>query len=296
MKNLLEISQLSSNTAQQLIDRALVFKQATDYPAYKDYAVANLFYENSTRTRVSFELAAKHLQMPVINVDMQHSSEQKGETVEDTVKTLSAMGISTFVVRHAEEKIHQRLANILPPNAHIINAGDGKNAHPSQSILDMTTIYEKKPDLSKLKIVILGDILHSRVAGSFMALSKILGVGELVLIAPDQLQVANPIYGTKTNNIDSGLQDADVVMCLRVQKERFSQNEHLDLEKYRQKYMLTTDRLKIAKPNSLVLHPGPMNRGIEIDDAIADGPQSLIYEQVKNGVFARMAILEAVLD
>ena len=227
---------------------------------------------------------------------MQHSSEQKGETVEDTVKTLSAMGISTFVIRHSEEKIHHRLVNILPPNAHMINAGDGKNAHPSQSILDMTTIYEKKPDLSKLKIVILGDILHSRVAGSFMALSKTLGVGELVLIAPDQLQVAQPIYGTKTNHIQSGLQDADVVMCLRVQKERFSQDEQLDLEKYRQKYMLTTEQLKLAKPDALVLHPGPMNRGIEIDDSVADGSQSLIYEQVKNGVYARMAILEAVLD
>tara|TARA_Y100000588_G_scaffold347559_1_gene396466 strand:- start:1294 stop:2184 length:891 start_codon:yes stop_codon:yes gene_type:complete len=296
MKNFIEIEQLSARSAQQLIDRGLVLKHATDYPSYQYYAVANLFYENSTRTRVSFELAAKHLQMPVINMDINHSSEQKGEVIEDTLKTLSAMGVSIFVIRHPLENIHHQLIDVLPCNAHIINAGDGKRAHPTQSILDMMTIYEKKPDLHQLKIAILGDIKHSRVAGSFMALSQLLGVGELMLIAPEQLHIQHSKFGTKTTDIEAGLEDADVVMCLRVQKERFSQDEKLDLADYQQHYTLNSERLKKAKPDALVLHPGPMNRGIEIDGVVADGAQSLIYEQVKNGVYARMAVLETVLD
>ena len=162
MNNFLEISQLSRDEAETLIHNALSFKSRVDYPSYSQYTVANLFYENSTRTRVSFELAANHLNMPVINLDLQTSSESKGEVIEDTVRTLAAMGVSVFVIRHSQEGLPSSLASSLMNNTHIINAGDGRHAHPSQAILDMVTIAAHKPDLSKLKVAIVGNIRHSR--------------------------------------------------------------------------------------------------------------------------------------
>ncbi|MCL9685423.1 aspartate carbamoyltransferase catalytic subunit [Legionella maioricensis] len=295
MNHFLEISQLSRQQIESILQRALAFKQQAHYPSYSQHTVANLFYENSTRTRVSFQMAANHLSMPVINLDLQNSSENKGEIIEDTIQTLAAMGIQYFVIRHKQEGIQQQLANTLGNAVHIVNAGDGTHAHPSQAILDMMTIIEQKPQLDQLKIAVLGNIKHSRVANSFQSICNKLGVGELVLIAPEIWQPQSLDYGRVTNNLVEGLTDADVVICLRVQRERLMETEHLDLESYRRDFALTQKSLAYAKPYAMVMHPGPMNRGVEIDTDVADGNHSFILKQVANGVYARMAIFESLI-
>lgn len=295
MKHFLEISQLTRQQIEALLQRAINFKQHRSVPSYSQHTIANLFYENSTRTRVSFELAAQHLSMPVINLDLHHSSESKGEAVEDTIKTLSAMGIDCFVIRHKQEGLQQQLANNLGDSVHIINAGDGTHAHPSQAILDMMTILEQKPHIDKLKIAVLGNIKHSRVANSFQCICEQLGVGELVLVAPDLWQPETVHFGRVTSNLRDGLSDADVVISLRVQRERLSETEHLDLASYREQFALTQKSLAYAKSDAMVMHPGPINRGIEIDSDVADSAQSFILQQVANGVYSRMAIIEALI-
>ena len=296
MKHFLDINQLSCQDINELIQRALIFKAANlPYPSYSQYPVVNLFYENSTRTRVSFELAAKHLSMPVINLDLQSSSESKGETIEDTVKTLAAMGIKLFVIRHSETGLPKKIAEACGSNLHIINAGDGTNAHPSQAMLDMMTIIERKPQLSDLKIAIVGDIRHSRVANSLQQICAKLDVGELVLVAPKLWQPTIVHHGRVTTSLQDGLANADVVIGLRVQRERLSTNEHLNLDSYRQEYALTAENLANIKKDAMIMHPGPVNRGVEIDNEIVDGPHSYVLQQVNNGIFMRMAILEHLL-
>lgn len=296
MKHLLEISLLTPNDIQFILKRAADFKANTLYPRYTDKVMANLFYENSTRTRVSFELAAKRLGLTVINMDLQNSSEAKGEIIEDTLQTLRAMGIDLFVIRHHQEGIQAQIAKHLGEQVNIINAGDGTHAHPSQALLDMMTILENKPDLSSLKIALVGNIRHSRVANSLQVIAQALGVAELRLIAPKTWQPEKLIYGQVTDSLKEGLFDADVVIALRVQKERLEESARIDLSQYRQEYAITEASLKYAKPDAIVMHPGPINRGIEIDSAVADGPQSRILDQVTNGVFVRMAILELLLN
>jgi aspartate carbamoyltransferase catalytic subunit len=295
MNHFLEISELSRQQIDSLLKTALMFKQQNSYPAYPSHPVAFLFYENSTRTRVSFEMAAKHLSMPTIHLDMASSSESKGETIEDTLENLAAMGIKQAVVRHQQNGIQQRLAQQLGPKIHIINAGDGTQGHPSQALLDLMTILEKKPNVSQLKVAILGNIRHSRVANSFQHIAKTMGIGELVLIAPEVWQPEIIHYGQSTTQLSEGLANADVIMCLRVQRERLEDSDQMDLNFYRNHYALTAKHLSYAKPDAMVMHPGPMNRGIEIDDEIADGPQSVILKQVSNGVYARMAIFDALV-
>lgn len=296
MNHFLEVSQLSLLQVETLIQRALRFKNNLPYPNYSQFTVANLFYENSTRTRVSFELAAQHLSMPVINLAMQNSSESKGEVIEDTIKTLAAMGISLFVVRHPQEGMAQQLSRICSDSMHIINAGDGTHAHPSQALLDIMTIIEKKPKLKQLKIALVGNIRHSRVANSLQAICALMGVGELMLVAPTLWQPLAPIYGQMTTSLQEGLTDADVVICLRVQRERLLANEELDLAVYRRDYALTEAALTYAKADVMVMHPGPINRGVEIDAHVADGPHAFILQQISNGVYMRAAILEALIQ
>jgi aspartate carbamoyltransferase catalytic subunit len=295
MNHFLEISQLSLVDIKALNERALVFKNNQILPSYPQGKMVNLFYENSTRTRVSFELAAKNLSMSVVNMDLQRSSENKGETIEDTFRNLSAMGLNLFVVRHTEEGLPQKLANLNMPGVHVINAGDGTHAHPSQAMLDVMTIIEKKPKLQQLKIAIVGNLRHSRVANSLQHVCAQLGVRELTLVSPTIWQPSSVHYGRVTSSLRDGIEDADVVICLRVQRERLLDNEHLDLASYQREYALTTNQLAYAKPDAIVMHPGPMNRGIEIDSDVADGPQSCILQQVQNGVYMRMAILERLL-
>ncbi|MCA0403316.1 MAG: aspartate carbamoyltransferase catalytic subunit [Proteobacteria bacterium] len=296
MKHFLTISDLNSTDIESLLERAFYFKQKKVVPSFNEFSVANLFYENSTRTRVSFELAASHLGMKPINLDLQSSSEAKGELIIDTLSTLSAMGIQLFVIRHRENGLQEKMAHHFKNALSIINAGDGQHAHPSQAMLDLMTIVEKKPNLSVLKIAIVGDILHSRVANSLQALFKKIGIAELRLIAPPLWQPKERIYGELSHSLAEGLDDADVIITLRVQKERLLSEEHLDLEHYRRNFALTNESLSLAKKDAIVLHPGPINRGVEIDSDVADGEKSLILEQVTNGVFMRMAILEACAD
>lgn len=295
MNHFLEISQLSRQQIESILQRAIYFKKNNHYPSYEKNTVAHLFYENSTRTRVSFELAANRLSMPVVNLDLQSSSETKGEVIEDTVRTLAAMGIQFFVIRHEQEGLQQSLAEKMDDCIHIINAGDGTHAHPSQALLDMMTIIEQKPRLDQLKIAILGNIRHSRVANSFQCICAQLGVGELVLVAPELWQPRTVHYGRVTHNLHDGLNDADVVICLRVQRERLLESDHMDLNSYRRDFALTKEGLTYAKPDVMVMHPGPMNRGIEIDSEVADGANSYILRQVANGVFVRMAIFDALI-
>ena len=295
MKHLLNIKQLTHHEITSLIQRALHFKHNPIYPCYSHCTLANLFYENSTRTRVSFELAANHLGVHVVNLALQQSSESKGEVIEDTIKTLSAMGIQLFVMRHKQNGLPQLMSDACSSAMHIINAGDGTHEHPSQALLDMMTIMQYMPQLEKLKIAIVGDVLHSRVANSLQSLCALMKVRELVLVAPEIWHsTVRSSYGSITSSLRQGLQDADVVIALRVQKERLQINETMDLAAYHSEYAITQTSLAWAKPDAIVLHPGPLNRGIEIDSGVADGPRSRILEQVKNGVFIRMAILEAL--
>lgn len=294
MKHLLEINRLSYDDVMKLIQRALQFKQATIYPNYPKHTLANLFYENSTRTRVSFELAAYHLGMHVVTMDIQQSSEQKGEMIEDTIHTLAAMGITFVVLRHRQNGLPQAIAAGVPDGVHVINAGDGTHAHPSQALLDLMTIVEQKPNLDRLKITIVGDLLHSRVANSLQTLCALLGVGELVLVAPEVWHPHVVHYGRVTTSLHDGLTNADVVIALRVQRERLAKGLDMDMARYHDDYAITRERLDEAKDDVMMMHPGPINRGIEIDSDVADGPQSFILQQVHNGVFMRMAILDAL--
>ncbi len=295
MKHFLAINQLSYEDILHLLNRAVYFKSQAQYPQFPSLALANLFYEPSTRTRISFEMAAKNLGIRVVNVDLARSSETKGEMIEDTIHNLFAMGIQLFVMRHSQNGLPQAMASACVSGVHVLNAGDGTHEHPSQAMLDILTIMLQKPHLSSLKIAIVGDVLHSRVANSLQSLCAVLGVGELALVAPEIWHPkVKPTYGSVTASLQDGLRDADVVIALRVQRERLQADETLDLKTYHAAYALTKTSLAWAKPDVMVMHPGPMNRGIEIDSDVADGSHSYILEQVKNGVFMRMAILEAL--
>ncbi|STX28132.1 aspartate carbamoyltransferase [Legionella beliardensis] len=295
MNHFLEISQLTTSHIERLLKRAMLFKQTGNYPNFSSYKLANLFYENSTRTRVSFELAANHLSIYSVNLALAASSEAKGEIIEDTIHTLAAMGIDLFVIRHKQEGIQQHLAEHINSNIHIINAGDGKHAHPSQAMLDLMTIMEYKPNLEQLKIAIVGDLRHSRVANSLQCLFALMSVKELVLVAPSMWQPSQVHYGRVTNSLKDGLAEADVVICLRIQNERLTEDESIDLDVYRANYAITSQALCNAKNDVMVMHPGPINRGVEIESDVADGPHSAILHQVANGVFMRMAIIESLL-
>jgi aspartate carbamoyltransferase catalytic subunit len=269
-------------------------------PASRDLAgitVANLFTEPSTRTRVSFELAAKRLGADVVNLEVQLSSRAKGESMLDTIYTLEALHVDVLVIRDAEEGIPGLVADHVRPHVSVLSAGEAHVAHPTQGLLDALTIQQRKPDLSQLAIAIVGDVRHSRVARSAYDILTTLGVGELRIVAPP---VFMPEPGefpgcARHTTLAKGLKDADVIMMLRIQKERMSQASLPDADRYFAKYGLTPERLQLAKPDAIVMHPQPMNRGIEIASDVADGPQSVIRDQVRNGVAVRMAILAEVI-
>jgi aspartate carbamoyltransferase catalytic subunit len=268
--------------------------------ALRGRTVVNLFFEPSTRTRASFTLAARRLGAEVLDFDPEGSSAAKGETLEDTLLNLQAMGADAFVVRHAEPGIHARLARVARPGVAVINAGEANISHPTQGLLDALTIRRcKGKDFARLTVAIVGDILHSRVAASATTALMALGVGELRLVAPPELLPPDSRIRAHrvVNDLDAGVAGCDVVMMLRVQRERLaSTGVHVPTgAEYRQRWGLSAERLRRAKPDCIVMHPGPVNRDVELASEVMDGPQSVILDQVANGVAVRMAVLEELL-
>ena len=265
-------------------------------PALRGKTVAWLFYEDSTRTRLSFETAAKRLSADVLNLNINASSTSKGESLLDTINNLSAMSADMFVVRHASSGAPYLIAEHVAPHVHVINAGDGRHAHPTQGLLDMYTIRHFKKDFTNLTVAIVGDILHSRVARSDIHALTTLGVPEVRAIGPRTLLPSGlEQMGVRVfHNMEEGLKGVDVVIMLRLQNERMSGALLPSAQEYFKAYGLTPERMALAKPDAIVMHPGPMNRGVEIDSAVADGPQSVILNQVTFGIAVRMAVMGIV--
>ena len=260
-------------------------------------SVANLFFEPSTRTRASFDLAGKRLGADVLNLDVNTSSRKKGESILDTIYTLEAMRVDIMVVRDASAGVPAYIARHVEPHVSILNAGESDVSHPTQGLLDVLTMRQHKHDFANLAVAIVGDIRHSRVAMSAYHALTTLGVGELRLIsppvlAPEEDKVRGAII---SDSLAEGLKDADVVMALRIQRERIGNLDGIPgIDEYFANYGISHESMKFAKPDAIVMHPGPMNRGIEIEGALADGPTSVITKQVTNGVAVRMAVLDRV--
>jgi aspartate carbamoyltransferase catalytic subunit len=284
------------DTAQQFVAVSDSDREVKKVPLLRGTNVFNLFFENSTRTRTTFELAAKRLSADVVNLDIQTSSTAKGETLLDTIDNLVAMQADIFVVRHKTTGAAVEVAQHLPPHVHVINAGDGTNQHPTQGLLDMYTMRHYKQDFSKLKVAIIGDIVHSRVAKSNIHALTTLGCKEIRAIGPESLLPKDlNMMGVKIfNNIEEGLKDVDVVMTLRIQKERMESHQIPQGEEFFKHWGLTKERLQLAKADAIVMHPGPMNREVEIASDVADGPQAVILKQVTFGIAVRMAVMSIV--
>ena len=259
--------------------------------------VGNLFFEPSTRTRASFDLAGRRLGADVLNLDVNTSSRKKGESILDTIYTLEAMAVDVMVVRDAGAGIPAYIARHVRDHVCVLNAGEADASHPTQGLLDLLTIRQHKADFAALTVAIVGDIRHSRVARSAAHGLRTLGVGDLRLISPPAMAADDDdlAFATVTDSLEDGLRDADVVMALRIQKERIDDLDSvLSVDDYVAGYGINEERMRAARPDAIVMHPGPMNRGIEIDGALADGRRSVITRQVTNGVAVRMAVLAHV--
>jgi aspartate carbamoyltransferase catalytic subunit len=303
LRHLLQLRGLSRGFITELLDRAEFYQTPVGTPPARDTilegrTVANLFFEPSTRTRASFELAARRLNADVLNLDVNMSSRAKGESLLDTIYTLQAMQVDIFVVRDASAGIPEYISGNVMPHVSVLNAGEADASHPTQGLLDLLTIRQNKGRLDGLTVTIIGDIAHSRVARSISEGLSIMGDNEIRLVAPEGLQPDMTLYpGAQfDHNIDVAIEGADVVMALRIQKERMSGTEGLISEdEYTEQFGLTAARLKLAKDDAIVMHPGPMNEGIEIDPEVAHGVRSVINQQVTNGVAVRMALLFGVV-
>ncbi len=298
LKHLLSIEGLPNRILTQILDTAESFvgiaeREVKKVPLLRGKTVCNIFFENSTRTRTTFEIAAKRLSADVINLNVNTSSQAKGETILDTVDNLIAMHADIFVVRHAQSGAAHLIAQHVAPHIHVINAGDGRHAHPTQGLLDVFTIRRYKPDMHNLRVAIVGDILHSRVARSEIHALTTLGVPEVRVIAPKTLlpQQVEKLGVQVFHDMKSGLKDVDVVMMLRLQNERMNGAMLPSAQEYFKTYGLTQEKLNFAKSDAIVMHPGPMNRGVEIDSTVADGHQSVILPQVTYGIAVRMAVM-----
>lgn len=302
LRHLLTLDGLGRSRIDALLDRAAALRTAwrsgAPLPRLLDQrTVVNLFFEASTRTRTSFELAARRLGAQVVNFDIASSSTSKGETLEDTLATLEAMDADAFVVRHRENGTPARLA-AHARRAAVLNAGDGNHAHPTQGLLDLLTLRDHKGHVDGLEVAICGDIRHSRVARSDAQGLRALGAASVRLCGPRELLPAPDDFPGCSigEDFDAALEGVDAVIMLRIQKERIEGLPGLDGQRYFERYGLTAERLARARPGAIAMHPGPMNRGIEIASDVADGAQSVVLEQVANGIFVRMAVLAELLQ
>ncbi|MGR9115140.1 MAG: aspartate carbamoyltransferase catalytic subunit [Gammaproteobacteria bacterium] len=303
LKHFLSIEGLSKTLLTEILDTAESFAGMSEHhvkkvPILRGKTIVNLFFENSTRTRTTFELAAKRLSADVININIATSATSKGESLLDTIRNLEAMFVDMFVVRHATSGAAHFIAEHTAPHISVINAGDGQHSHPTQAMLDMFTIRQIKKDFAPLKVAIIGDILHSRVARSQILALNTLGVAEVRVIAPKTLLPAHveTLGVTVSHNLTDGLKDIDVIIMLRLQKERMTSALLPSESEYFKCFGLTPEKLKTAKPDAIVMHPGPINRGVEIDTRVADGPQSVILRQVSNGIAVRMAVISMAMQ
>jgi aspartate carbamoyltransferase catalytic subunit len=297
IKHFLSLASYSSHDLHSLLERAHYFSLHQNQPdkihhILSQKVIANLFYEPSTRTRCSFEIAAKRLGAEVVNFVPENSSAKKGETVYDTLKTMEALGAEALVLRHSDDKVFDSLAPRF--NVPLINAGAGKLEHPSQGLLDLLTLKQEFGTLAGLKVAVCGDIKHSRVAGSLMVAAPIFGVN-VHLCGPTPLLPHATSANVQVSSFDEILPEVDAVMMLRIQLERHESLE-LDQMTYHKQFGMNSDRVKRMKSGSIILHPGPFNRGVEISDEVVEHPQSRIFKQVSNGVAARMAILEWAIN
>ncbi|GAB3261658.1 aspartate carbamoyltransferase catalytic subunit [Chitinimonas naiadis] len=301
--HLLSTEGLPARILRQILDKAAGYVAAGEAGEKKHADLAgksvfNLFFENSTRTRTTFEIAQKRLSADVHSLNIQASSTAKGETLLDTIHNLEAMGADMFVVRHAESGAPFLIAKHVKPGVAVVNAGDGRHAHPTQALLDMYTIRHFKGDFQNLTVAIVGDILHSRVARSQIHALTTLGCPELRVIGPKTLlprdveQLGVHVY----HELREGLKGVDVVIALRLQNERMNGALLPSANEFNQCYGLSREKLALANPGAIVMHPGPMNRGVEIDSAVADGPQSVILDQVTFGIAVRMAVMSTLSE
>jgi aspartate carbamoyltransferase catalytic subunit len=298
LRHLLTIEGLPPEILIQILDIAASFVSVTErevkkVPLLRGKAIFNLFFEPSTRTRTTFEIAAKRLSADVVNLNIATSSQTKGETLLDTVANLSAMHADMFIVRHAQSGAAHLIARNVGPHIHVVNAGDGRHAHPTQALLDMFTIRHYKGGFNHLRVAIVGDVLHSRVARSEIHALTTLGVPEVRVIGPRTLvpQQVEQLGVRAFHDMQAGLRDVDVVIMLRLQNERMDGALLPSAQEFFKYYGLTPDKLAGARPDAIVMHPGPMNRGIEIDSSVADGRQSVILPQVTFGIAVRMAVM-----
>ncbi|HRL97039.1 aspartate carbamoyltransferase catalytic subunit [Comamonas denitrificans] len=299
--HLLSPEGLSRDILTHILDTASNFVSVNDrevkkLPLLRGKSVFNLFFENSTRTRTTFDIAAKRLSADVFTLDIGRSSTAKGETLLDTIDNLSAMAADIFVVRHSESGAPYLIAKHVAPHVHVVNAGDGRHAHPTQGLLDAYTIRHYKKDFTQLRVAIVGDVLHSRVARSDIHALLALGcpevrvVGPRTLVPSDLAQMGVRVF----HNLEEGIRDCDVIIMLRLQNERMSGALLPSSQEYFKSFGLTPERLQLAKPDAIVMHPGPINRGVEIASSVADGPQSVILSQVTFGIAVRMAVMSIV--
>ncbi|MCX7945373.1 MAG: aspartate carbamoyltransferase catalytic subunit [Hydrogenophilus sp.] len=307
LKHLLTLEGLPETLLHRIFELADSFLEVSTrsvkkVPLLRGKSVFNLFFENSTRTRTTFEIAAARLSADVINLNIATSSTAKGESLLDTVDNLAAMMADMFVIRHAAAgapvRIAQHLAERGQTHISVLNAGDGRHAHPTQGLLDMYTIRHYKREFTHLSVAIVGDVLHSRVARSEISALSALGVPDIRVAGPKTLlpKELSALGVTVTHDLDEALDGVDVIMMLRLQNERMHGSFISSVAEYHECWGLTPERLKRAKPNAIVMHPGPMNRGVEIASSVADGPQSVILPQVTFGIAVRMAVFALLAD
>ena len=299
--HLLSIDGLPRDVLVQILDTAGTFLSVNDrevkkVPLLRGKSIFNLFFENSTRTRTTFEIAAKRLSADVINLDIARSSTAKGESLLDTIANLSAMHADMFVVRHSESGAPYLVARHCAPHVHVINAGDGRHAHPTQGLLDMYTIRHFKRDFANLTVAVVGDIVHSRVARSDIHALTTLGVAEIRAVGPKTLVPGDlREMGVRVcHDMTEGIRGADVIIMLRLQNERMSGAMLPSAGEFFTNYGLTPEKLALAHPEAIVMHPGPINRGVEIHSDVADGAQSVILPQVTFGIAVRMAVMSII--